>query len=49
MDQEFELYKMKRREVGGQKKPNLVKVVCECPLIYYFNSLTLDDKISMFK
>ena len=24
--------KCKRRGVGGQKKPNLVNVVCECPL-----------------
>ena len=25
--------KCKQRGVGGQKKPNLVNVVCECPLI----------------
>ena len=24
--------KCKRRGVGGQKKPNLVNIVCECPL-----------------
>ena len=28
-------YVYKRRGVGGQKKPNLVNVVCERPLIYF--------------
>ena len=27
--------KCKRRGVGGQKKPNLVNVVCERPLAYF--------------
>ena len=25
--------KCKRRGIGGQKKPNFVNVVCECPLL----------------
>ena len=29
----FTNYVYKRRGVGGQKKPNLVNVVCERPLI----------------
>ena len=29
--------KCKRRGVGGQKKPNFVYVVCECPLAYCYH------------
>ena len=31
----FTNYVYKRRGVGGQKKPNLVNVVCECSLSIY--------------
>ena len=32
--------KCKRREVGGQKKPNLVNVVCERPLGALFHLIS---------